>query len=505
MVGDRISIKIMGQAQSIEDDEVIDHPSLEGINEEIRKARNELARMKEQGDAKRNDYDQELFDEELRLRKKKVLLQELDEIVKTGMPIWRYIQVVNEMKPPPPTPSAPKCTVSNGGQRQKVETRALVLHSYTNYANVFSFIEAFLLRSLHMAELLRKQRDTQSQAWNGVIVHLFELTPRIKVNVQNVKSRFTKLKVESNKCMVEMRETYDKKRKCLQQIISALEEMVLVSDDEDECQDDTASRDSSFLPRRARRSTMKVPQNQPNWKKSSRDKMSRSLQRNKNNNNNKNNKKSRLKVNNRDNTADAKTDWYRPTDSSTNLFLEQSTSDFAENTSIVRSVITDDEIEDFLYPARSRSKRSTLAKKNPQDDAASVDLDEFECRTVNSSMSSMNDSNSLGDEFSLATPASATTPASNVSSKHPRRSIEDIKRRRRDLEVHRQSIKSSPTAECSLVDSNIMLTQRNSSSSTKATNGPKPKRSLQDIKKRMRDLETMSQTMSNRESGSNKQ
>lgn len=473
----------MGQAQSLDDphhranttsssrnEDHSNHPTVLQLEEDIARVKQDLYTTREMGEIERRNQEDEVYRLEMKVYKKKFLLHRRGEHAKKYMSFWEYVQIVNTQlhtTKSSPTTSKPQGNMTLAEHRahlaaeeehrreeQRSTSTAMVHQSNALSAfNIFSFFEAFLLRRLHIAMILKHQRAAQSDAWNGVIMFLYNKTPGIKKRLQNAKSKYhSKWKPESDATIRAMRKMRKKKLGILQRMVLVLEEEASSSSDEGEYllsddgdaplvdeadgvsppvdnhddDDDDKGLDSSsvhsFSSRRSRvkrRTSDASEVSAPHWMRSSRSKMSNTIQR----------------------------------ELSLSQTILQDDSKMQDDLSIPDGGnVTDDEIEKFLYPnrpARKNKRRTRMGNSNNNNTNNALDSSirsttkpnglpsELVISSQTTVVSHLPDDNSSIDSSSIRTPASM----SELSVQ--RRSVDDIKRRKRELEELRLTISRS--------------------------------------------------------------
>jgi hypothetical protein len=430
-----------------------------------------LFEAREMGELDRRNQEDEIYRLEMKVYKKKFLLHRRGEHAKKYISFWEYVQVVNtelhtssssskdKAAPVNMTLAEHKTSLAVEQEEQRTKSTAVVslAQSIALSFNIFSFFEAFLLRRLHIAMILKHQRAAQSTAWNGVIMFLYNKTPGIKKQLKNVKTKYSTLKPESNETIKGMRKLRKKKLGLLERMILILEDEAPSSeeeedyalsnddralikeavpnkvggddDDDDDKGLDTASMHSfsSRQSRVKRRGSNASEVSAPHWMRSSRNKMSQSIHRD-------------ISHKKMDDAIETKVD--DP--------LMPSSAD-GDNSA-------DDEIEKFLYPnglktkPRNSRRRTTSGSKLISNMKMNFDIGEDTIPAVPKPsglpselvISSQTIVSHLHDDASSIDSSSFRTPASRTSDQ-PRKnkSMDDIRRRKRELEDLRMTISRS--------------------------------------------------------------
>eukprot|EP00980_Cylindrotheca_fusiformis_P015940 scaffold4663_cov109-Cylindrotheca_fusiformis.AAC.14 len=251
-------------------------PSIVKLNDEIERVREELYLMKQMGKEIRCNQEEEIYELEMKVYKRKFLLHRRGEDAKKYMSFWEYVQIVNasaiqrqqkkargehksvdtltlsehkarlqaeeaesKMKKKKKTTTTTQGTSTKTTKTTTTTSTALVHQSNVLSFNIFSFFEAFLLRRLHIAMILKHQRAAQSEAWNSVIIFLFHQTPNWKQRLKHIQETYyDALKPESMATIKAMRKARKKKLAILQRMVQTLKEEVSTSSSEEEEEED---------------------------------------------------------------------------------------------------------------------------------------------------------------------------------------------------------------------------------------------------------------------------
>jgi hypothetical protein len=151
-----------------------------------------LRNLREGGARQRQRYYNEIYKIEMEVYEIKMKLFKKGEQSKSIWNFWDYVKEVNKtlhteparMKPAPTPPDS----------KQPSQSTAIVAHGYSfNFVTLF---EAMLLRRLHIAMLLKNQRDIQGKVWNAVIVFMYDMIPGIKDSAKQAKGDFEQKKTD---------------------------------------------------------------------------------------------------------------------------------------------------------------------------------------------------------------------------------------------------------------------------------------------------------------------
>lgn len=197
----------MGQSQS--------HPSLSRIDKQIAKTKRELFNLREEGAKQRQKYCDEMYRAEIEVYEVKMKLLTKGEEAKSLWNFWDYVKEVNQtlhtdsgLENPIVNTTNESADASERAPQPPSQSTAIVVPWY--FFNIFSLFEAMLLRRLHIAMLLKKQRDTQSKAWNAVVVFLYDMIPGIKESAKKAKGDFEQNKTDILKNGADMQDAYEK-------------------------------------------------------------------------------------------------------------------------------------------------------------------------------------------------------------------------------------------------------------------------------------------------------
>lgn len=361
------------------------------LEEKIAMVKQDLIRTRQMGEVNRRGQEDEIYKFEMELYKKKYLLHKRGNDAKSYLSFWDYVEIVNLVL------HADQMSVGSGGMTLEQHRAALqaqaeeekqkaakgTVTKYTGGFNIYSFFEAFLLRRLHIAMILKHQRSKQTDVWNDIIMFMYNMMPGMKRRNKEVNEKYISLKPESNETMREMIKLNKKKIKLYERMLETLkeeleeEERMHGSMDNDNLlgglevpqatpeaadledfntakyyqkghqQDDDEMSFKSRGSRRSKRSIKKKRESAnsttaevaPRWKKSSRSKISQSINRDVDSSY----RSVGLDSSNRSNNLDSSNRSNRSPSPSAKR---------AEDT----SKITDDDIERFLYPNKPLRK-----------------------------------------------------------------------------------------------------------------------------------------------------
>jgi hypothetical protein len=174
----------MGQRQS--------HSSYVKLDQKIGETRKELRNLREEGARQRQRYYNEIHKIEMEVYEIKMKLFKKGEQSKSIWNFWDYVKEVNKTLHSVPAQMKPASTPPDS--KQPSQSTALVAPWY--FFNVFTLFEAMLLRRLHIAMLLKNQRDIQGKAWNAVIVFMYDMIPGIKDSAKQAKGDFEQNKTD---------------------------------------------------------------------------------------------------------------------------------------------------------------------------------------------------------------------------------------------------------------------------------------------------------------------
>ncbi|KAL3938975.1 MAG: hypothetical protein SGBAC_006211 [Bacillariaceae sp.] len=204
--------------------------SLLKLEEKIAMVKQDLIRTKQMGEVGRRTQEDDIYKCEMELYKQKYQLHKRGQEAKQYLSFWDYVETVNSVLH---TDSSEYNVGGDGNmtleqhkaalakaQRLKAEKGTLAKHS--GHFNVYSFFEAFLLRRLHIAMILKHQRAKQSDVWNDVIMFMYNMMPGMKKRNQAAREKYTTLKPESNETMRSMIKLQKKKIKLYEQMVENL-------------------------------------------------------------------------------------------------------------------------------------------------------------------------------------------------------------------------------------------------------------------------------------------
>ncbi|CAJ1964781.1 unnamed protein product [Cylindrotheca closterium] len=235
------------------DDEV------EHLDEKIKIYKKELERLVAFGEAKQQEHHAELGKMDNELYRKRVELHRLGESAKVFFTFWDYVKIVqratptvwspetmtfiesesdtsessyttDDLTPVPPSPKAPRGksprtrTKKSPGRpkrkeslrkkrqfSRKEEKRGMIIsRSSTDMTfTIFGFFEAYLLRRLHLALLLKNQSTMQRHRWNDIIVYCYDEIPATKRDTEQAKAWLDYLKTVTPNYKKQLKETFE--------------------------------------------------------------------------------------------------------------------------------------------------------------------------------------------------------------------------------------------------------------------------------------------------------
>jgi hypothetical protein len=280
----------MGQAESIHVCDVKDHPDIFKLDEAIREVRDKVMKTKELGFIMRDAYSEEIYREELKLYNKELLLHRKGQHAKSYISFWEYVRIVQRGLH---HPEKQQRGVHQKSRQQKTKSTAMVSLSHAISFNIFSYFEAYLLRRLHIAMLLKSQREHQTKVWNKIVVFLYSISPPMIGCLVKVKQKFAALKSESDQCIADIRQVKERKVRVLNDILSEYRESALLYyDTNEEDEEDAVSNDPqdlcsgevsshSYKPQHSlgsnRRTALSISNDDPNWMRHARSKIRQSI------------------------------------------------------------------------------------------------------------------------------------------------------------------------------------------------------------------------------------
>lgn len=214
------------------------------LDEKIKIYKKELEMLAAHGAAKQQEHQSELGRMDNELYRKRVDLHRLGERAKIFFTFWDYVKIVQRATPtiwspetmtfiesesetsessyvddltpvissptlsrnkkkhkprPKQSPGRPKRKGSTGRKKRpmsrKEEKRMMISRSSTDMTfTIFGFFEAYLLRRLHLALLLKNQSTMQRHRWNDIIVYCYDEIPATKRDTQQAKEWLDYLK-----------------------------------------------------------------------------------------------------------------------------------------------------------------------------------------------------------------------------------------------------------------------------------------------------------------------
>ncbi|CAJ1964773.1 unnamed protein product [Cylindrotheca closterium] len=207
-----------------------DDLSLLKLEQKIALTKENLIRTKQLGGVNKRTQEDEIYYFEMELYKKKYILHKRGHDAKQYLSFWEYVEIVNTVLHADST----DYSVASGdmtleqhkaAQEQEKEKRkaaAGTLAKHNGHFNVYSFFEAFLLRRLHIAMILKHQRAKQSDVWNDVIMSLYNIMPGMKKRNKAANEKLIVIKPESNETMREMIKLQKKKVKLYEHMVENL-------------------------------------------------------------------------------------------------------------------------------------------------------------------------------------------------------------------------------------------------------------------------------------------
>lgn len=242
--GRRRKTRLNSSRMKINDDgffEVTGDDALEVIarlDDQLEYHKNQIEEIRIQGQMVKNRQQYELGEVEKELYQKKLDLHRLGERAKSYVSFWDYVRIINKAKvrqkenivrkneessshksprysvleglnyqpskresfttDDDERPSTQKSSTTADDEKPSKSKSAIVnlRHALSSFT-IFTFFEAYLLKRLHLAVLLKNQRGMQKDGWNKVILHIYGEIPKIKNKLANEKSNLITLKFKN--------------------------------------------------------------------------------------------------------------------------------------------------------------------------------------------------------------------------------------------------------------------------------------------------------------------
>jgi hypothetical protein len=177
-----------GRYSSLEDDVSSDNPLLKDLDEQIKRMRVKLYQTKAEGITQRDKQGQEIYDLEMALYKKRTQLMNMGRSCQDAFSFSEYINIIQRTYTSSKIPLRPvKSVFREDGE--KATTTDIVPQYFTLSYTIFAWLEAYLLKRLHLAMLQQNQKHIHSKTWSGVVADMYFVIPVLKKNFEKKLGR----------------------------------------------------------------------------------------------------------------------------------------------------------------------------------------------------------------------------------------------------------------------------------------------------------------------------
>jgi hypothetical protein len=278
----------MGQGQSSEKFNPSDYPQdIQILHYKTEEIREKLKAVKEERRAFAGERKKEIKHLEKEKLKRHVTLMKLGKHAQHHTSFWEYVKVIRttfrSSEPLKITQGSSMTLGSNDkdstAKKPRVTETAIVKQSDAVHYTIFAFYEAYLLKKLHIAMMLKTQKKLHSKGWNDVVMFLYGEIPIIEKSFQDTESTLLNNKYAGEGHLEHVKETFEDHLRNQQNLMDALE--LAPKDGEEDSADGSGSkgiRRSMFGPSIRDGAGAKGDYVAP-WMKSSRNKFKKSAEK----------------------------------------------------------------------------------------------------------------------------------------------------------------------------------------------------------------------------------
>lgn len=202
--------------------------------------REKLRAVKEERQALAKERKEQLKHLEKEKMKRLVTLMKLGKHAQRHISFWEYVRIIRTT-----FQSSKPLMITNGGESSSMSLNkkptlsketSMVKQSDAVHYTIFAFYEAYLLKKLHIAMMLKTQKKLHSKGWNDVVMFLYYEIPRIEASFQDTESNLLNGKYAGEGHLEHVKEVFEDHIRNQQNLMDALESAP---------KDDAISRDGS--------------------------------------------------------------------------------------------------------------------------------------------------------------------------------------------------------------------------------------------------------------------
>jgi hypothetical protein len=222
----------MGQGQSSGKFNPSDYPQdIQTLHYKADEIREKLKEAKEQRRFLAAQRKQEIKYLEKEKLKRHVQLMRLGKHASSHTSFWEYVRVIRttfQSSQPLPITQGSSMTLRTDDNtptaaKPPVTERAIVKQSDAVHYTIFAFYEAYLLKKLHIAMMLKTQKKLHSKGWNDVVMFLYYEIPKIEKSFQDTESTLLNNKYAGEGHLEHFKETFEDHLRNQQNLMDALE------------------------------------------------------------------------------------------------------------------------------------------------------------------------------------------------------------------------------------------------------------------------------------------
>lgn len=230
----------MGQGQSSGKFNASDYPQdIQTLHYKAEEIREKLKAAKEQRRFLAAERKQQIKYLEKEKLKRHVALMKLGKHAQRHTSFWEYVRVIRttfQSSGPLPITEGSSITLrtddkTSTAAKPKVTETAIVKQSDAVHYTIFAFYEAYLLKKLHIAMMLKTQKKLHSKGWNDVVMFLYYEIPRIEKSFQDTESTLLNNKYAGEGHLEHYKETFEDHLRNQQNLMDALELAPKVDED----------------------------------------------------------------------------------------------------------------------------------------------------------------------------------------------------------------------------------------------------------------------------------
>merc|ERR1711935_1023004 len=130
-----------------------------------------------------------------------VTLMKLGKHAQRHFSFWEYVRIVrstfnSSSAPPAIQGSSLTLKTEDTKEDKKPKTTAIVKQSDVVNYTIFAFYEAYLLKKLHIAMMLKNQKKLHAKGWNDLVMFLYYEIPKVESEFENAEARLMNQKNE---------------------------------------------------------------------------------------------------------------------------------------------------------------------------------------------------------------------------------------------------------------------------------------------------------------------